>query len=86
MYKLLIANSKTEKKLEKYVQTMNGIPEKLDRLKQNPRSELGAHPLHGKLKGKWGCWLAANVRLIYVINDMEKIIIIEAAGGHNIYY
>ncbi len=29
------------------------IKEKLDRLKEEPRRSNSAHPLHGKLKGKW---------------------------------
>ncbi|MEI6058735.1 MAG: hypothetical protein WCP89_03100 [archaeon] len=50
-----------------------------------PRRTNGAHPLHGRLNGKWACWLGANIRMIYSINDSEKIVIIEAVGSHKIY-
>jgi len=49
------------------------IKEKLDKLKIDPRRNLGAHPLHGRLEGKWSCWLGSNIRMIYSINDIEKI-------------
>lgn len=55
MYKLFTANSKTEKKLREYTSLRQDIPEKLERLKENPRKANGAHPLHGKLKGEWAC-------------------------------
>ena len=57
----------------------------LDRLKQSPTTELGAHRLHGRLVGKWSCWLGANIRMIYSINENEKIIIAEAVGTHKLY-
>ena len=62
-----------------------GIKDKLERLKQNPRKEIGAHPLHGKLTGKWGCWLGSNIRMIYEIDEKNKEIIAEAIGSHKIY-
>ena len=62
-----------------------GIKDKLRQLKENPRREIGAHPLHGKLTGKWACWLGSNIRMIYKIDDVQKEIIIEAIGSHKIY-
>ena len=59
--------------------------QKLDRLKINPRKECGAHPLHGKLKGKWACWLGLNVRMTYIIDDVKRIIWVEDVGTHKIY-
>ena len=53
MYKLFIANSKTEKLLRKHIESQNNIKNKLNRLKENPKKAIGAYPLHGKLKGKW---------------------------------
>jgi len=85
MYKIFTANNKTEKILRKYISLKLNIKNKLDLLKLNPRKYNGAHPLHGRLKGKWACWLGSNIRLIYNINDNEKIIIIQAIGTHKIY-
>jgi len=85
MYKIFIANSKTEKILRKHVNPREDIKNKLDRLKHNPHRELGAHPLHGKLKGKWACWLGSNIRAIYTIDEKTESIIIEAIGTHKIY-
>ena len=64
---------------------LENIKNKFDGLKTNPRRELGAHPLHGKLAKRWSCWLGSNIRMIYTINDTNKIIYIEAIGTHKIY-
>jgi len=56
MYSLFIANKNTKKKLRDYISRREDIPIKLNRLKLNPRRELGAHLLHGRLKGKWSYW------------------------------
>ena len=85
MYKLFITNSKTERRLQEYCQQRKSIQEKLEKLKNSPRTELGAHPLHGRLKGKWACWLGSNIRIVYTIDDEKEIIIIEAVGSHKIY-
>ena len=85
MYKLFVANSKTERLLNKYIKLRQDIKNKLDKLKENPRKANGAHPLHGKLKGKWACWLGSNIRAIYIIIEKEKSIILQAVGSHNIY-
>lgn len=85
MYKFFTANSKTGKRLKEYIKTRKSIKNKLERLKINPRKEIGAHPLHGRLLGKWSCWLGSNIRIIYSIDDLNKKIIIEAVGSHKIY-
>jgi len=85
MYKIFIANSKAEKRLEKYLQTRKDIKNRLKRLRTNPRKEIGAHPLYGRLKGKWSCWLGSNIRMIYSIDDANRRIIVEAVGSHKIY-
>ncbi len=85
MYKLFIANDRAEKRLLGYIKIRNDIKGKLDRLKTDPRRECGAHPLHGRLAGKWACWLGSNVRMVYTIDDTNKLIIVEAVGTHNIY-
>lgn len=81
-YTLSTINSKTEKILSGYIATREDIKEKLDKLKEDPRRTNGAHSPHGKLQGKWSCWLGSNIRLIYTINDSEKLIIIHAVGTH----
>ena len=85
MYGLFVANSKTEKRLNEYINSRKDIKNKLDKLKENPRKANGAHPLHGRLTGKWACWLGSNIRLIYRIDTNDRRIIIEAAGTHKIY-
>ncbi len=82
---MFTANSKTEKLLKKYIANNSKIKNKINRLRKNPRKEIGAHPLHGKLKGKFACWFASNIRAIYTINEKTKSIIIEAIGTHKIY-
>lgn len=85
MYKILTANTRVEKRLKEYIELRKNIRNKLERLKINPRNELGAHQLHGRLKGKWSCWLGSNIRIIYSIDDYNKKIIIEAVGSHKVY-
>ena len=85
MYDLYIANPKTEKRLQELIKLRPGLPQKLDRLRQNPRTETGAHPLHGRLAGKWSCWLGSNIRMIYSIDDAHRRIVVEAVGPHSIY-
>ncbi|GBE20571.1 hypothetical protein BMS3Abin17_01312 [archaeon BMS3Abin17] len=75
MYKIFTANSKVEKRLQKYLKMRGDIKSKLIRLKSNPRKEIGAHPLHGRLSEKWGCWIGSNIRMIYSIDDYSKKII-----------
>jgi addiction module RelE/StbE family toxin len=85
MYNIYTANSKTEKILKKYLKYRPEIRNKLNKLKENPRRNIGAHPLHGKLKGKWSCWFGSDIRAIYILNDKNKSITILAIGSHKIY-
>jgi len=85
MYKIYTANSKAEKRLQKYLRFRKDIFNKLKKLKENPRRQIGAHPLHGRLSGKWSCWISSNLRIIYSIDELNKRIIIEAVGSHKIY-
>jgi len=85
MYSLFTENSKTEKRLREYIISRKDIKDKLDRLKENPRKANGAHQLHGKLIGKWAYWLGSNIRIVYIIDEVKKSIIIEAVGTHKIY-
>ena len=81
-YILTTLNRKTEKMLSEYMAIRRDVKEKLNKLKEDPRRANGAHQLHGKLKGKWSCWLGSNIRLIYTIDEKEKLIIIHAVGTH----
>ena len=85
MYKIHTANKKTEKILREYILQRPDIINKLDNLKIEPRKSNGAHKLHGRLDGKWACWLGSNIRAIYSIDDENMIIFIEAVGTHKIY-
>ncbi len=85
MYEIYVANRKTERRLQEYLQLREDIRGKFDRLKLDPRRELDAHPLHGRLAGKWSCWLGSNIRMIYSIDDANKQIIVEAVGSHQVY-
>ena len=85
MYEIVTRNQKVKQKLGDYISMRPGIKERLNRLKQNPRRECGAHPLHGRLSGKWACWLGSNMRMVYKIDDFRKLIIAEAVGSHKIY-
>ena len=85
MYEIYTANKKTEKMLEHYTKERQDVINKLQRLKQSPRTEIGAHTLHGRLTNKWSCWLGSNIGLIYSIDDFNKKIIVEAVGTHNVY-
>jgi len=85
MYEFYTASNHAEKELRKALEMRNDVKDKLDKLKRDPRKASGAHPLHGRLKRKWSCWLGSDLRMIYSINDKEKLIIIEAVGSHKIY-
>ncbi len=85
MYKIFTANKKTEKRLQEYLALRKDIKDKLDKLLLEPRRTNGAHPLHGRLSGKWSCWLGSNIRMIYRIVDEEEMLIIEAVGSHKVY-
>jgi len=81
----LFTDVRTEKKLREYMNLRTDIKDKLDKLKQNPRKANGDHQLHGKLKGKWACWLGSNIRLIYIIDENSKTIFTDGVGNHKIY-
>jgi addiction module RelE/StbE family toxin len=85
MYKLTTRSKKAEKQFYTGTSSRKGIPSKLDKLKADPRKELGAHKLKGKLEGKWSCSLGADIRMIYEIDDENKEIVVVAVGSHKIY-
>lgn len=85
MYKLTTRGRKAEKQFYQILNSREDIPEKLERLKSDPRKELDAHKLKGKLDGKWSCYLGGNIRLVYEIDDENKEIVVVAAGSHKVY-
>ena len=85
MYELFTRNKRVEKRLREYINQRLSIIEKLRLLQLNPRKECGAHQLKGELQGKWACWLGHNIRMIYKIDDIQKIITIEEIGTHKVY-
>jgi hypothetical protein len=44
VYEFYVANSRAERNLREFIEQRNDIKDKLDRLKDNPRKEVGAHP------------------------------------------
>ena len=85
MYKFTTRSKKAEKQFYQILNLRGDIPSKLERLKNDPRRELDAHKLKGKLEGKWSCYLGGNIRLVYEIDDENKEIVVVAAGSHKAY-
>ena len=85
MYKLTTRSKKAEKQYYVVLNSRPGISEKLEKLMKDPRRELDAHKLKGKLEGKWSCYLGGDIRMIYEIDDVNKEIVVAAAGSHKIY-
>ncbi len=84
MYEIVTRTKRVEKQYNELVD--DKTEKRLELLKQNPRGKLGAHKLKGNLKDKWSCWLGYNLRMIYEIDDRNKLIIVEAIGSHKIYF
>ncbi len=85
MYEFTTRSKKAEKQFFDAVNSRKDIAQKLVKLSNNPRNELDAHKLRGKLEGKWSCSLAYDLRLVYEIDDENKEIIVVAVGSHKIY-
>jgi len=58
----------------------------LEGLRNDPRGKFNAHKLKGKLDGKWSCYLGYDIRLVYEIDDLNKEIVVVAAGTHKEAY
>jgi len=78
-------SKKAEKQLYKMFHSYSVIKKKLEKLAENPRKELEAHKLKGKLAGKWSCYLGWDIRLVYEIDDKNKEIVVVAVGSHKVY-
>ncbi len=85
MYKLTTRSKKAEKQFYDVLNSRSGISGKLEKLTKDPRRELDAHKLKGKLEGKWSCSLGGDIRMLYEIDDVNKEIVVVAAGSHKIY-
>ena len=83
MYELMTRSKLAEKQFYSFYNKKMKI--KLQKLLKNPRKELHAHKLKGRLKGKWSCHLAKDLRMIYEIDENKKKIIVLAVGSHKIY-
>ena len=86
MYKITTRSKKAEKQFYDILNSREDVSEKLEKLKINPRRELDAHKLKGKLKGKWSCSLGKDIRMIYEIDNKNMEIIVVAVGSHKIYF
>ncbi|MBI2499116.1 type II toxin-antitoxin system mRNA interferase toxin, RelE/StbE family [Candidatus Woesearchaeota archaeon] len=85
MYEIITKSKKAEKQYYKVLNSREGIPAKLEKLKENPREELDAHKLKGKLEGLWSCSLGSDIRMVYRIDDNTKEIIVYTVGSHKVY-
>jgi len=86
MYKLTTRSKKAEKQYYDVLNSRQGTPDKLVKLIVNPRKELDAHKLKGKLEGKWSCSLGGDIRMVYEIDDDKKEIVVVAVGSHKEVY
>lgn len=86
MYKITTRTKRAERQYFEVFNSRNDIPEKLEKLKENPRDCLDAHKLKGKLAGLWSCWLGSDIRIVYEIDDKNKEIIVVSAGSHKEAY
>ena len=64
MYKLTTRSKKAEKQFYAILNSREGIPAKMEKLKENPHKELDAHKLKGKLENKWSCSLGGDIRMV----------------------
>ncbi len=86
MYNLTTRSKRAEKQYYDYLHSRKDMSEKLQKLVANPRKELDAHKLKGKLEGKWSCSLAYDLRMVYEIDDGKKEIVVVAVGSHKEVY
>ena len=86
MYKFTTRSKKAEKQFYEVLETREGIKNKLEILKNDPRKQFNAHKLKGKLEGKWSCYLGSDIRLVYEIDDENREIVVVAAGTHKEVY
>ena len=86
MYKFTTRSKKAEKQFYEALNSREGIKNKLEMLKNDPRKQFNAHKLKGKLEGKWSWYLGSDIRLVYEIDDENREIVVVAAGTHKEVY
>ena len=86
MYKFTTRSKKAEKQFYEILDSREGIPAKLEKLRTDPRRELDAHKLKGKLEGKQSCSLGYDIRMVYEIDDKNKEVVVVAVGSHKEAY
>ncbi len=86
MYNFTTRSKRAEKQFYNVLNSRESIREKLERLRIDPRRELNAHKLKGKLEGKYSCYLGWDIRLVYEIDDKNKEIVVVAVGSHKEVY
>ena len=86
MYKFTTRSKKAEKQFYEALNFRDIIKTKLEMLKNDPRGQLNAHKLKGKLAGKWACYLGYDLRLVYEIDDENREIVVTAVGSHKEAY
>jgi len=88
MYDIETSTSKIEKRLQKVIEQIPSIKQKLERLRETPRKAINAHPLHGEFQGLWSCHLSRNpdIVCVYFIDDNDKKIGILRIGSHKEAY
>ena len=86
MYRLTTRSKKAEKQFYETLKSQKDASVKLEKFIQDPRKELDAHKLKGKLDGKWACSLGYDLRIVYEIDDKNNEIVILAVGSHKEVY
>ena len=85
MYEITAVSKRVEKQLSEVLQTYYFTYEKLEKIRSDPRRELDAHKLKGKLRGLWACSFGYDLRMIYRIDDDSKQIVVFGIGSHKVY-
>ena len=85
MYEIITKSKRAEKQYYAILYSREGIPAKLEKLKDNPYKALDAHKLKGQLQGLWSCSLGGDIRMVYRIDDERKEIVVYAVGSHKVY-
>ncbi len=87
MYTITTRSKKAEKQYYRALHSRSRpcIPEKLEKLRENPRTACDAHKLKGRLQDKWSCSLGYDIRMVYEIDDENVEIVVVAVGSHKVY-
>lgn len=86
VYSFTTRSKKAERQFYAVLALREGVRDKLELLREDPRGAVGAHKLKGKLIGKWSCVLGGDIRVVYEIDDEKKELVVVAAGSHKMVY